>query len=196
MKQASPAGSTASDKNRVFERQPEKHPAEGQAETQPAEGQKCSSCQKPKAVFFCGSCGDPICKSCTEFIEDADFSYMKKIPPLLLQTRFCQPCYASAFLPARRLFSEIMARAKKVTIVDTPQRRPLPVLKNSRELLQVADCLDEPDTFLRLAFLAAEMGFNAVLKVKVEYKKVRVAGYQNLSWSGTGYPATLPPERV
>jgi hypothetical protein len=155
----------------------------------------CSRCQKPKSVFLCGVCADPICKSCTEFLE-GDFSYMKVLPLELQNSHFCQSCYISKVTPARQAFNEIMRRARTVTIFDKPLRRPPNILKSSKEFLQVADCLDQPDTFLRLAFFAAEMGFNSVMKVKVEYTKVRVAGYQNFKWAGSGFPAVLGPERL
>ena len=45
---------------------------------------------------------------------------------------------------------------------------------------------------LRLAFFAAENGYNAVTKVDLRYEKVRdEGGYQTTLWHGSGYAATL-----
>ena len=89
-----------------------------------------------------------------------------------------------------------MKKAKQVFVIDQPRRRPLPILKSSKDLLKVKKCADKAETILRLAFLAAELGFNAVLKVKVSYEKIRNAGYQKMEWSGEGFAAELDPARM
>lgn len=152
---------------------------------------KCNSCLKPKAVFICGACQNPICKLCTEFLEPNSFPYKRELPAELKFEHFCQACYTVKVLPAKRQYNEILSLAKKVTIVDKPQRRPLQIIRNSKEVLHVENCLDEEDVYMRLAFLAAEKGHNAVIKVKLVYTKIRNAGYQKMDWSGTGTPATL-----
>jgi hypothetical protein len=115
-----------------------------------------------------------------------------KVPPADLKPgRFCGPCFNSKVQPALAAYNEVMKRAKDVIILDKPRRQALPILKTSKEPLQVAGCDDREETILRLAFLAAERGFNAVIKTNVDYKKIRNAGYQKMEWHGTGIPAVL-----
>jgi uncharacterized protein YbjQ (UPF0145 family) len=84
-----------------------------------------------------------------------------------------------------------MKRAAQVLFIDRPQRRPLNVLKKHRDILEVRECRDREETILRLAFKAAELGFNSVIKADVTYTKVRNAGYQKMIWSGSGIAADL-----
>jgi hypothetical protein len=44
---------------------------------------------------------------------------------------------------------------------------------------------------MRLAFLAAENNFNALVDVVVTSEKVRNEGYQTTKWKGTGVPVPL-----
>jgi len=144
----------------------------------------------------CGLCQNSICKDCTEFLDPDTFSFKKDLAEELRHPRYCSLCFSNNVQPALWSYKEVMSRAQKVIIIDRPQRRPLPVLKSSEQILTVTDCTDREETFLRLAFLAAEQGFNAVIKTKVESKKIRNFGYQKMSWQGTGFPASLDAARL
>lgn len=89
-----------------------------------------------------------------------------------------------------------MSRARQVLVIDKPRRMPLPLIKKSKQLLTVRDCTDREEALMRLAFQAAELGFNAIIKVEMEYQKVRVREYQHTLWHVTGFPADLDPIRL
>jgi hypothetical protein len=89
-----------------------------------------------------------------------------------------------------------LKRARSVFFLDKPRRRPLPILKKSADALSVTGCADREETILRLGFLAAEKGFNAVIRAEVFPKKIRNAGYQKMEWTGTGFPAVVDEERI
>jgi hypothetical protein len=116
---------------------------------------------------------------------------MGEIPQDLSHGQYCLACWASKIQPALRRYNETMRRAKEVLILDTPRRRPLVILKKFDEPLCVEECQDREETVLRLAFKAAELECNSVIKAKITYTKVRNAGYQKMMWQGTGIAATL-----
>ncbi|MBX9766773.1 MAG: hypothetical protein K2X47_05830 [Bdellovibrionales bacterium] len=89
-----------------------------------------------------------------------------------------------------------MSRARKVLVIDKPRRMPLPLIKKSKQLLTVRECADKDEALMRLAFQAAELGFNAIIKVEMEYQKVRIQDYQTTLWHATGFPADLDPVRL
>ena len=156
----------------------------------------CPRCSAPRVSNACGICTTVVCKECIEFVDGVTFSYMSVVPDELKHTHYCMQCYNTTVAPALANYRSIMSRAKKVFIIDKPQRRPLPVTKQFKKAIQVKDCPDREETVLRLAFRAAELGYNAVLKTNVIYKKVRNAGYQKMIWEATGFPADLDPVKL
>ena len=93
-------------------------------------------------------------------------------------------------------YNHVMKQAKQVLILDKPRRRPLTILKKLQEPLQVENCPDREETVMRLAFKAAELGYNSVIRANIMYKKVRNAGYQKMVWQGTGIAAELDDRKL
>jgi hypothetical protein len=60
----------------------------------------------------------------------------------------------------------------------------------------VKDVPDRDEAILRLAFLAAEEGFNAILDVNVKSEKVRNEGWQKMRWSGSGLPVGVDAAKI
>ena len=149
-----------------------------------------------KALLVCGLCRDLYCKKCTEFLAQDTFSFMGKIPKDLTHTHYCFGCYSRSIQPALRAYNEVMRRAKAVMILDKPRRRPLTILKKFPEPLEVVDCPDREETVLRLAFKAAELGFNSVIRANINYKKVGSSSYQKLIWHGSGIAADLDDRKL
>ena len=70
------------------------------------------------------------------------------------------------------------------------------MLKRSRDKIEVKACVDRNETILRLGFMAAELGYNAVFDAQVIATQVRDNAYQTTNWSGVGYPAIVDGERL
>ena len=94
-------------------------------------------------------------------------------------------------IPGIQAYNRLMKQAKAVYILEKQPREALRVLKKSTKPLTVLHCSDRDETFLRLAFQAVELGFNAVIGVKVVSQKIRNFGYQKMEWDGTGFAADL-----
>lgn len=161
-----------------------------------AQDEKCASCRVAKPTLACGICKEGICKSCTQFLSEETFAFREKLPEDLRHQHYCSFCYSEKVQAEIQNYNQVMKKAKQVLVIDKPRRRPLPILKSSKELLRVKGSKDKEETLLRLAFLAAERGFNSIIKVNVAGKKIRDGGYQWMEWEATGYPADLEPGRL
>lgn len=162
--------------------------------TQPTSDWICSSCRESKSAnklsYQCGICQSQLCKRCTVFSSASSFSFLKKIPDELQHQEYCNACYQNTIVPARETYDATMERAKKIFIFEKSMRL-IPLISSSKQKLSVEECADRDETILRLAFQAAQLSFNAVIKLELVCKKVRINGYQTSSWSATGFPANI-----
>lgn len=156
----------------------------------------CISCRRPKATLHCEICQEPLCKSCDQFLKAGTFSFLKTTPENLTRTHYCPSCYSAEIEPALEEYNEVLERAKSVYIFFKTQKKAPPVLKKSKEAVRVDACDDRDETILRLAFFAAQEGYNAVVETEVLSEKVRNGAYQTTRWKGVGIPALVDAERV
>jgi len=156
----------------------------------------CSICQNSKAPITCGFCEQSICKRCTEFIDTEMFSFMKNRSRELAHSSYCSPCFVSKVQPAIETYNDLVTRAKQVYIVEKSPRHPFPIINMSNKALSTDVWPDRAITIMSLAFLAAEQGFNAVIKTKVTSRKLRNFGYQSMEWQATGFPALVDHAKV
>ena len=156
----------------------------------------CASCRKPKANRSCGLCNEPLCKACSQFLEESSFSFLEKVPEELSHSTYCQPCYNTTVAPALDSYDETMERAKQVYVFFKLQRKPIPLIKRSKKQVEVSNIPDRDEAILRLAFLASQESFNAVVDVNVIMEKVRNQGYEKSKYQGTGFPAQVDASKL
>src|SRR4051812_47292377 len=131
------------------------------------EKEVCIACRKPKATLTCEVCEEFVCKNCVQFLEPTTFSFFKEIPAELSHFRYCSACYDSTVGPALVTYQEIMEKARGLHFFFTTRVRPVPILRKGKDTLRVEECTDRDETILRLAFLAVEQGFNAVIEAEI-----------------------------
>ncbi len=153
----------------------------------------CSSCKGPKASLSCGRCAVAICKRCAQTVEPGTFAFLEQIPADISHKTYCVPCYNEAVQPALSSYNGVMARARKVYIFEKKTRgAETRLIKRTEKPVKVEGCSDERDTLMRLAFRVASRGFNALIDVDVQSKKVRDEdGYQTTTWQGIGVPVRV-----
>lgn len=156
----------------------------------------CGSCLKPSATLECGHCKDSVCKKCANFVEADQFSFMGQVPEELSHQVYCHRCYEEKVAPALTRHEEAMERAKNFPVFFTTQSKETRLIKRKEQPLTVQDCTDRDETLLRLAFLAAQGGFNALIGVELTSKKIKDGTYQTQVWSGTGIPVNADPKRL
>jgi hypothetical protein len=155
----------------------------------------CKTCRKPKAPYICGLCQENLCKSCSQFVNDA-FSFLKKVPSDLTHSVYCSQCFDEKVSAPLSDYKEMMERAKNVMMFLKDQSKRTGHIKRREDPLKVEDCEDEDETVLRLAFFAAQEGFNCLLDVQVSHKKIIVGSHKKTIFSGTAIPVTIDPKAV
>ena len=151
----------------------------------------CSSCQKAKAPLCCGVCQSALCKKCAVFLGEDSLSFRKEITPELAHGTYCGGCFDAKVQSALEVYTETMERAKDVNIFFKTQGKETRFIKRVEKALKVENCEDRAEAILRLAFLAAEHGFNTLIDVEVSSKKIHMGGWQTSSYSVQGVPTSL-----
>jgi len=156
----------------------------------------CETCGKSKAPLQCGVCQVSLCKKCAQFLEEGSFEFLRRVPQILLHTVYCGPCFDQHVSPELHNYQELMAAAKEIAIFYNDQRRETRLVPRLEDPYSVADCADEREVLMRMAFWAAQAGFNSVIDVEVVAKKNKVPGSQRMIWSGSGLPAQVDFARL
>ncbi len=158
----------------------------------------CYECRGPKANLRCGICEESLCKKCARFLDEQTFSFRTQLAPELSHTYYCSPCFDAQVEPELAAYDETMDRAKEAFFFFVTHKGGVPVEKRALKPVEVESCPDRDETILRLAFRAAENGFNAVMDAEVKAEKVRTGGggYQKSRWMGKGIPALVDAERL
>jgi hypothetical protein len=150
---------------------------------------ECLSCLNKKASLQCDLCKNPCCKDCIIFIDEDLFELTALLPPKIQDKGLCANCYNIEAMPIIDEYQEILARAKQVNVYDIQQSQETYKMPKHEKPLVVHECDDREETLLRLAFLAAQKGFNTLADVDIQSKKSKQGGsYKKLVWSGRGIP--------
>lgn len=88
-----------------------------------------------------------------------------------------------------------MELAKGIRVYEKNQGKETRLMKRVAQPVQVKNCSDRQETLLRLAFLAAKAGYNGIIDVDIKSEKVIDNSYQTTTYSGSGVPINLKPER-
>ena len=156
----------------------------------------CSSCQKPKAQLQCGSCHEAVCKKCAHFLEEGAFSFSTKVSEVLQHGVYCNSCFEYHVRAALENYNQEMELAKNIVVFSKSQSKETQHIRRSAERLVVENCVDRDETLLRLAFMAVQLKYNAVLDIELTAKKVKKDGYQTSIWRGTGTPVQLDERKL
>lgn len=157
----------------------------------------CVTCGKSKATLVCGSCSCSVCKYCAQILEEGTFSFLPKIPVLLSHQVYCGSCFDKDISAELQNYNEVMERAKNVQVFFKKQSKETRLVKRpERKPFRIEKCADEQETVMRMAFLAAQANYNALIEVDLTYEKVRTNSYQTHLWSATGLPANIQPRHL
>lgn len=156
----------------------------------------CCVCQKSKVGLVCGLCKEDVCKSCTEFLDADSFAFMKKKPQHLESGAFCATCFNNTISGELSQYEAQLEQAKNILVFDNTQTKETRLIKRKEAQLKVVDCPDRDETIMRLAFYAAELGFNSIIDVDLKPKKVKDGKHQHLIWTGTAIPANVTDSKL
>lgn len=157
---------------------------------------QCSLCTKPKANLSCCLCKGALCKSCAEFLEEDRFSFLPQSPLACDGTVFCYNCYDLHVAPQISDYDDLLARAGEIRVYSKSQGKETRLIKRKALPVHVKDCADHQETILRLAFLAAHSGHNALVDLELTSRKHKEGSYQKTLWSGSAVPVNLDAKQL
>lgn len=157
---------------------------------------QCSTCLEPKATLQCKVCSTPQCKNCVNVVGDDRLTYLDDAIPSVLKGGgvFCNGCFQSQVAPTLDDYDQTMELAKQVFVFYEKQSKETRLIRRSEKTFQVAG-EDSKDIILKLAFLAAKAGFNAVVDIAVKGEKRRDGSYKLMTWTGSGTAAHVDAAR-
>lgn len=121
---------------------------------------------------------------------------MQKKPDFLNHSAFCSTCYTEKVSPELAQYEALVEAAKNILVFEITQGKETRLMKRKEAKVTVTDCPDRNETMLRLAFQAAEKGFNAIIDVDIKPKKVKEGKYQHTIYSGTAIPANVTDNKL
>ncbi len=127
---------------------------------------------------------------------DERLTYLDDKVPQLLEGGgvFCNSCFESDIAPTLNEYDEVMERAKQVFVFFEKQSKETRLIRRSEKKFNVGGD-DQTDIVMKLAFLAAKSGFNAVVDIAVKGEKRRDGSYKLMTWTGTGTAAHVDAAR-
>ena len=121
---------------------------------------------------------------------------MSKIPKELTLGNYCPLCFQEKIAPQKAHYDDLMEKAKDVYFLTKAYPGYVRVLQRHTKRVSVEKCDDRRETIMRLAFFAAELGFNAVIESEVNSSKSRNSGYQSSIWIGSAMPANIDGDQL
>ncbi len=114
---------------------------------------------------------------------------IEMLPDDLKNKTFCTNCYNQGVGERITEYFDVVEKAKKVNVFSKIQSKETRRIKRTQPPVKVDDCNDREEALLKLAFLAAEKGFDTLVDVDLKSKKVGEGKtYKKLVWSGVGIP--------
>ena len=156
----------------------------------------CETCRTPKTTQHCRLCEAGLCKRCAMNPPAGAFRYLKDVPAELTHPVYCQSCFTETVEPALTDYESTLEAAREVFVFFTTQKAHIPLLSKSHERVSVDSEEDRDALILKLAYLAALEGHNALIECDVRSEKVRNEGYQHSVWRGSAIPATVDASRL
>lgn len=155
----------------------------------------CVVCRAEKVIKTCALCKGAVCKDCVQYLSRQRFLFLPKPPNFMNHAQYCVTCFDSKIAPELAAYDAVVEEAKEVTVIVSTYRGQIPVIQKSPRVVEVRDHADKDEAILHLAYLARLGGWNSIIEVKLEPKKVRNHAFESTSWSGTALPAKINVER-
>jgi hypothetical protein len=157
----------------------------------------CAVCGGPKAPKTCGLCEASICKTCQEILGSEAFLYMNPIPENLRHVSYCVRCYDEQVAAPLAAYEAMADKARNVYFLTQDYKGYVRIMSRHKIRISIDDCDDRRETILKLAYRAAELGFNAIIQSRVESVCVNApGGYQSSRWKASALPAIIDGEQL
>lgn len=155
----------------------------------------CAICQHKKTPYQCGICSDSLCKSCVQFLPETAFQFMQSRPQELNHSTYCSVCFDQHVATALTNYEATLAQAQEILVFDKSQGKETRFVKRLEKPISV-EGVDEQDVTMKLAFIAVEKKYNALVDVDVKAVKVRDGSYQTMAYSAKAIPANVSDRKL
>lgn len=156
----------------------------------------CVICESDKRLKDCELCGAAVCKNHVQSLTPDTFAYLTKVPEKLSHAHYCPNCFDAQVAPELASYQETVERAKEIVYLSKDYPGYVRVLRRHTKRVTIEKCDDRRETILRMAFVAAQLKFNALIEAEVESAKIRMGGYQSTAWRGSAMPALIDLDQL
>ena len=156
----------------------------------------CVSCLTPKAKLVCVGFEGCLCKSCATFVDENTFPFLKALPEGLVTGSYCVECYGEKAKPTVDDYEDKMEQARNISVYMKNQGKEVTALRRAQFPVKVDGCEDKAEALLRLAFLTVAEGYDTIIHVELNARKVKDGSFQTSVWMGQGTPAERRKRRV
>ncbi len=149
----------------------------------------CEQCLSKKTAITCSSCSKYTCKKCVQFVDEYSFEFIEYLPASLQDKGFCSVCYDEHVDQELSHYQNLMELAKNINVYKKEQSAETRLMRREKKPIKVEDCNDRQSTLMRLAFLAAQQGYETIVDVELNPKKIKQGGrYKKIVWNGSAVP--------
>lgn len=163
--------------------------------SQTSSGCVCAICQNKKTPYQCGICSDSLCKSCVQFLPETAFQFMPQRSKELSHSTYCTVCFDQHVSSALTNYEATLSQAQEILVFDKTQGKETRFIKRLEKPIS-AEGLDEQDVTMKLAFIAVEKKYNALVDVDIKAVKVRDGSYQTMAYSAKAIPANVNDRKL
>ena len=129
-------------------------------------------------------------------MPDDAFQFMTHKPKEISHNYYCNTCFTNNVGTALATYEEIAERAKGLSVFDVTQGKETRFIRRLEKPMVIESGLDEQDITMRLAYMAAEKNFNALVDLNIKAVKVRDGSYQTMAYSGSAIPANVDARKL
>ncbi len=137
-----------------------------------------------------------MCKSCTQFLNEDSFSFLKVVPTELKHTCYCSNCFDEKVSSPLNDYNDTMEKAHEIIIYSKDQTKLTRLLKRKNDPYHVTDCEDEKEALLRMSFFAVKANCNALIDVEFKSKKAIIGSHKKTIYEAVGVPITIDPTKI
>lgn len=156
----------------------------------------CPFCQKSKNLQSCESCHETVCKNCAQFISEETFKYSQTLLNKKFHQVYCPTCFNNEVADDLSKYESLVEQAKEVAVFDISQSKETRLIKRLEKPFKLENETDRDDATMKLAYLAAEKGFNSIIDVDIRGTKVRDGSYQTTIYTCTAIPAQVSDRKL
>lgn len=157
---------------------------------------QCKTCRKPKAPYSCGLCHDHMCKAHAQFLTENFSALRKEVPETLKHSTYCIPCFDDQIAAPLADYNEKMEKARDVIIYSKEQSKLTRLIKRKTDPYKVENCEDEQEALMKMSFYAVEDGFNCLIDVQFQTRKIISGSHKKTMFAASGVPVTIDPDTI